>query len=210
MMPTKLQGKQNEDLEGQKARQPASGPRALANGRFPSLSSVGKQLAHEVRQVCKATWDQPFRLARCLRAWRRRRVFYQAFSDAQLALGRRMYTAGIDDGECGAQVHTLDNEQCGAEAVKPSGKTPAGRRRKLLVQLADSALAEEGPLPGADAAYKAARKAQAALREQDEELAAAKTLLMPPDKADYCRVAIGYGTMGFFLAVAAAVLWVLR
>jgi hypothetical protein len=169
-----------------------------------------KHFAHEVRQVCNATWERPFRLARYLRAWRRRRVSRQAFSDAQLALGRRMYTAGIDDGECGARVHTLDNELRGAEPVKPSGDSPDGRRRNLLIRLAAAALAEEGPLPGADAECRATREAQAALRERDEELAAAKALLMPRDMAGRYRVAIGYGTIGLFLAAAAAVVRVLR
>jgi hypothetical protein len=171
---------------------------------------VGKRLAHEVRQVCKATWNHPFRFASFLRAWRRRRVSRQAFSDAQLALGRSMYAAGIDDGECGARIHTLDDEPGGAGDPAPSDETPDGRRKPRLIRLAASALAEEGPLPGADVEYGAARAAHAALRQQDEELAAAKALLIPRDKAGCCRVAFGYGTIGLLLVAAVGAVWVLR
>jgi hypothetical protein len=198
-MPTKLQGRQSEDdLERKEPQKTAGGPRCSISGRVLSLKPVGKWLAHEVRQVCKVTWDPPSGS----RDSSRRdggRVSRQAFSDAQLALGRRMYAAGIDDGECGERIQGLDNGPGGAGDPAPSGKTPEGRRKPLLIRLAAAALAEDGPLPGADVEYRAARKAHAALREQDEELANAKALLTPRDKAGYCRVAIGYGTIGLLL-----------
>jgi hypothetical protein len=85
MMPGKLQLKQDEGLEGQGWQQPAHGPKDRAHDLFPFMKSVGRQFAHEVRQVCRATWDQPFRVTRYLRAWRRRRDLRRAFSDAQQA-----------------------------------------------------------------------------------------------------------------------------
>ena len=48
--------------------------------------------------------------------------------------------------------------------MKP-GKAVKLQREKLILQLADAALAEEGPLPGADNEYQTARKAEAALAE---------------------------------------------
>jgi hypothetical protein len=150
-----------------------------------------------------ANWRQPVRLASYVKAWRRRRISGRAFSDAQLALGRRMYTAGIDDGESEGRMQFLDNEGRGTEAAKPSSKARDAERARLLIRLAASALAEEAPLPGADAEYRRAQEARAALREHDTELATAKALLIPQGKVGWCRVAVGCGAMGFFLFLAA-------
>jgi len=40
-------------------------------------------------------------------AWRKRSLT-QAFYEARLALGQKMYQAGIDDGQLGAQIRDLD------------------------------------------------------------------------------------------------------
>jgi hypothetical protein len=156
-----------------------------------------------------ASWRHPFRLARYVKAWRRRRASGQALADAQLALGRRMYIAGIDDGESGVRMRFLNDGGRGAEAAQPSGKALDAERAKVLIRLAVSALAEEAPLPGADLAYRHAREAHAALRKHDADLAAAKALLIPQDRVAWCRVAVGYAAMGFFLFLAACLVWVL-
>jgi hypothetical protein len=108
------------------------------------------------------------RLARLVRrrlGLRRLRSLRREFRLARLALGGRMYAAGIDDGELGARVRALDGQIARAEAAGiPTQALRAGRRR-LLVRLADAALAEDGPLPGADAEYQRAREAQRALEQ---------------------------------------------
>jgi hypothetical protein len=74
-----------------------------------------------------------------------------------------MYAAGIDDGQLGAQVAALDRHLGQAQAATTDRKGLKAERRTLLVRLAAAALEEDAPLPGADAEYEAARKAQAAL-----------------------------------------------
>ena len=98
--------------------------------------------------------------------WRRRSLS-RAFATAQLALGQRMYAAGIDDGELGAQISALDKKIRWAEAAKISGGTLKAERVSLVMQLAAAAQAEKGPLPGADAEYARACEAGAALQKQD-------------------------------------------
>jgi len=93
---------------------------------------------------------------------RQRRSLKRAFLAAQYALGERMYTAGIDDGQLGAQIAAYDRE-IGRSATQAL----LAERRKLILLLAAAALAEEGPLPGADAEYERARTAQAALHADD-------------------------------------------
>jgi hypothetical protein len=95
-------------------------------------------------------------------AWRKRSLT-QAFYEARLALGEKMYQAGIDDGQLGAQIRDLDERICRATATQAPSKALKLQQVKLILQLADAALAEEGPLPGADAEYQTVRKLEAAL-----------------------------------------------
>lgn len=101
-------------------------------------------------------------------AWRKRSLA-QAFYESRLALGQRMYRAGIDDGQLGGQIRDLDERICLAAATQVPSKALKLQQVKLILQLADAALAEEGPLPGADAEYQKARKAEAALAEIQSE-----------------------------------------
>jgi hypothetical protein len=88
----------------------------------------------------------------------------RAFLSAKLALGERMYAAGIDDGRLGAFLAALDQRIRRAEAERlPLGALLA-QRRDLLLRLAAAALEDDAPLPGADAEYERAREALAALR----------------------------------------------
>ena len=91
----------------------------------------------------------------------------RALLAAEIDLGERMFAAGIDDGSLGAQVAALDQRIRRADAARlPLGPLLA-RRRQLLLRLAAAALAEDAPLPGADAEYGMARSAQAALRREE-------------------------------------------
>jgi len=106
-----------------------------------------------------------------------------------------MFAAGIDDGELGAKLAALDGW---------GGRT---EREVLLIQLA-AALEDDAPLPGADAEYRRARQAEAALRRHDA-LRAVEVLLR--QSAPWRRLALGYGAVGCLalLAVAKACGWIL-
>jgi len=107
----------------------------------------------------------PIRLAKNGQGAWRKRSLVQAFYEARLALGERMYRAGIDDGQLGVQIRGLDEQFYRAKKTQAPSKALKLQREKLILQLADAALAEEGPLPGADTEYQTARKAEAALAE---------------------------------------------
>ena len=110
-----------------------------------------------------ATLTKPLLLAmHGINVWRRHRLS-GAFESAQTALGERMYTAGIDDGEHGVKIRALDEQLRRAEAVGDSTEALKSTRRQLILELAAAALEDDGPLPGADAEYRRAREAQVAL-----------------------------------------------
>src|SRR5687768_11958084 len=91
-----------------------------------------------------------------MRPWRRRSL-QRACAVARLALGERMFAAGIDDGELGAQIALLDDKIRRAEAVTASAKAWRAERTQLLMGLAAAALEDNAPLPGADDEYENAR-----------------------------------------------------
>lgn len=107
-------------------------------------------------------------------AWTKRSLA-QAFCEARLALGQRMYRAGIDDGTLGGQIRDLDERINRPTATRAPSKALKVQQKKLILQLADAALAEEGPLPGADAEYRRAREAQAALDRHEKGVDARRT-----------------------------------
>jgi hypothetical protein len=94
--------------------------------------------------------------------WHRRRLS-GAIVEAQAVLGECMYAAGIDDGELGAKIIALDDQLRLAQTGGGSIQGLKAARRQLVLQLAAAALEDHGPLPGADAEYRRAREAQAAL-----------------------------------------------
>ena len=99
---------------------------------------------------------RPFRWLHHARDRRRARLLEEAYRDARLALGRRMFAAGIDDGETGEQIAVL---------VGDSPETWA-RRNRLFIQLADAALEDDAPLPGADAEFAQALELKWAVEGQ--------------------------------------------
>jgi hypothetical protein len=86
---------------------------------------------------------------------------------AKLALGERMYAAGIDDGRLGALLAALDQRMRQPEVTRRPVGPLLARRRYLLLRLAAAALEEDAPLPGAQAEYERAWEALAALREEE-------------------------------------------
>jgi hypothetical protein len=74
-----------------------------------------------------------------------------------------MYKAGIDDGQLCAQINDLDQRILRAATIRAPSKALKLLREKLLLELADAALADGGPLPGADIEYEKARRTEAAL-----------------------------------------------
>jgi hypothetical protein len=82
-----------------------------------------------------------------------RKSVAQALAAARLALGKRMYLAGIDDGQtCGAiDSLTTAMQESGIDANRRA--LLRAERERLFLQLADEALRYECPLPGAQQEY---------------------------------------------------------
>ena len=142
-------------------------PGAFPRPSFGSGSSVGERLVCTVREVVAPAWGLTVRLAGYVTGRWRRRSRSRAFEQALVALGERMYAAGIDDGHLGAQITALDQQILQVHSATTDIEGLKAERRTLLVRLAAAALEEDAPLPGADTEYATARKAQAALAHRD-------------------------------------------
>ncbi len=113
-----------------------------------------------------AIWKQ---VVRNWSARSRRRCLEQAL----IALGERMCAVGIDDGQLGAQIASLDRQLHEAHPATADITGLKAEWRALLMRLAAAALEEDAPLPGADAEYERARQAQAALTNGESNQAPA-------------------------------------
>lgn len=123
-----------------------------------------------------ATLGKPFRLAKQGKHLWHSRHLKRAFVDAQAVLGERMYAAGIDDGELGAKISVLNEKIRRAEAAGDAAQALLVGRSQLVLQLAAAALEDDGPLPGADAEYRKAREAEAALIKHEKGMAAVRVM----------------------------------
>lgn len=100
---------------------------------------------------------------------RRFHALQQTWHEARLRLGQQMWTAGLDDGSLGVQIAGLEANIRRAKAARGSTQALEAARMALLVRLADLALEDDAPLPGAEAEYRSAREAQAVLREASHD-----------------------------------------
>ena len=79
---------------------------------------------------------------------------------ARVALGERMYAAGIDDGETWDLIALVEAELRDLGDVQV--RFLRTERARLIRKLADAALENDAPLPGADAEFARAWAAQTA------------------------------------------------
>jgi hypothetical protein len=113
--------------------------------------------------IAHPVWAQPLQLVKhAFRAWRRGRLS-RARQKAQLALGERMCAAGIDDGTLGRQLAALEDELRQAQGNPVVAKALESERTSLLLRLAELALEDAAPLPGAELEHRRAMEAEAAL-----------------------------------------------
>jgi len=167
---------------------------------------LGIRFLHEIQEIGTATWSRSVGLISYGKAVWVRRSLQRAVVAAQLALGEQMYAAGIDDGELGAQLAALDEKIRQAKVATIPTRTLKVEREILVVQLAAAALAEEAPLPGADAEYERAKAALAALAMHNTIMMAAKAQAQR-DKVGRRRAIIGYGLFSCLCLVSLALIF---
>jgi hypothetical protein len=158
-------------------------------------ATLPRRLLREAREVCVAGGAPPARLLRRGLARWRRRGLTRSLAEAQLALGRRMYAAGIDDGESGARIAALEETMRRAAATGEPDAAAQATRDEQLRRLAAAALEDDAPLPGADAEYERAREAQTRLQAHDATVGALREEFAAAPAA-WARAVVGYLAVG--------------
>jgi len=105
----------------------------------------------------------PLRYVRAARTRRRRETLERDYRSARLALGKRMFAAGIDDGETSARIAATDQQLLQVGLTGRPRELLQARRTALLLKLADAALEDDAPLPGADEEFAQALALKQAL-----------------------------------------------
>jgi hypothetical protein len=108
-------------------------------------------------------WKRFLEMIRRATALWRSRSLEQVLIEAKNALGERMLAADIDDGQIGAEIALLDEKMLQTTASRVVSALMV-ERRKLVLRLAEAALEDDAPLPGADDEYRKVREVQAKIR----------------------------------------------
>jgi hypothetical protein len=93
---------------------------------------------------------RPIRWLKQVRQRRQSRLLADAFADVRRLLGRQMFAAGIDDGETGRQIAEIDAVLAREDLEGGEAQDLRSQLGLLLIRLADAALENDAPLPGAD------------------------------------------------------------
>jgi hypothetical protein len=114
--------------------------------------------------------EAPLRFVRAARSRRRRDTLERDYRAARLALGKKMFAAGIDDGETSARIAATDQQLLQINLTGRPRDLLEARRTALVLRLADAALEDDAPLPGADAEFAHALALKQALEIESTAL----------------------------------------
>ncbi|HKA07372.1 MAG TPA: hypothetical protein VKD71_08955 [Gemmataceae bacterium] len=115
--------------------------------------------------------EAPLRYVRAARCRRRRETLERDNRAARLALGEKMFAAGIDDGETCARIAATDQRLLRSSLTGGPRDLLMARRTALVLQLADAALENDAPLPGADEVFGHALTLKRAMEIESAALA---------------------------------------
>ena len=129
----------------------------------PAFASRTVDLDGATAKSGASAWLMPTTWLRTAAARLRGRSLRRTFAAAQIALGERMYAVGLDDGETFDRLAEVESKLCRSALAGDPTRSLKRKRDALLRRLADAALQDDAPLPGADPEFQLARAAKTAL-----------------------------------------------
>ncbi len=161
-----------------------------------------ERLLHEIREIVGATARQTARLIGYGCSIARTRTLLRKARGTQLALGNRMYEAGVGDGAIRGQIASLDDRIASVELGKGSTKQMEAEKKGLMIRLAADALAQDVAPTGAAAEHGSAVSARNAVEAHRSRLVSTRAGLAPQDTTSWRRIGLGYGVVMLALAFA--------
>jgi WD40 repeat protein len=160
------------------------------------------RLLREMREIVGATARQTARLIGYGYGIARTRVLLRKARGAQLALGNRMYEAGLGDEAIRGQITSLDDRIASVGLGKGSTKQMEAEKKGLMIRLAADALAQDVAPTGAAAEHGGAIAARDAIEAHRSHMESTKAGLAPEDTTSWRRIGLGYGVVMLALAFA--------
>ena len=161
-----------------------------------------KRLFREIREIVGATARQTGRLIGYGYGIARTRVLLRKARGAQLALGNRMYEAGVGDEAIRGQIASLDDRIASVELGKGSTKQMEAEKKGLMIRLAADALAQDVAPTGAAAEHGGAISARDAVEAHRSHMESTRAGLAPQDTTTWRRIGLGYGVVMLALTFA--------
>jgi hypothetical protein len=123
------------------------------------------------------------------------RVLLRKARGAQLALGNRMYKAGVGDEAIRRQIASLDDRIASVALGKGSTKQMEAEKKGLMLRLAADALAHDVAPSGAAAEHSDVMAARDAVEAHQSLMESTRAGLAPQDTITWRRIGLGYGVM---------------
>ena len=157
----------------------------------------------EIKEVALATWGQTARLFRLANGRRLQRSFTKVVLHSRLALGHRLVEKKCGNEQIRNQIAALDEKIRILQEGKGSTNAPKAERDRLIMTIADEALAKPTAPAGLEEVYQKAKDAQTKLLEQKENTDHTGTHLLPKDSRAWIRVVLGYSTLACLVIMSA-------
>jgi tetratricopeptide (TPR) repeat protein len=161
-----------------------------------------QRLFREIREIVGATARQTARLIGYGYGIARTHVLIRKARSAQLALGNRMYEAGVGDEAIRGQIASLDDRIASVELGKGSTEQMEAEKKGLMIRLAADALAQDVAPMGAADEHGSAVSARNVVEAHRSRLVSARAGLAPQDTTSWRRIGLGYGVVMLALAFA--------
>jgi hypothetical protein len=161
-------------------------------------------LFREIREIVGATARQTTRLFGYGFGIAQTHVLLRKARGAQLALGNRMYEAGVGDEAIRRQIASLDDRIASVALGKGPTKQMEAEKAGLMIRLAADALAHDVAPTGAAAEHSGVISARDAVEAHRSLMESTRADLAPQDTITWRRIGLGYGAVMLALTFATA------
>ncbi len=174
---------------------------AQSNARDDNLGRMRlwKRPFLELNEIAHATWGQTNRLFQFARNKWHLKSLTTVGLNAKLALGHRLVENKVGDEQIRNSIAGLDERIRILSEGKGLTKAPKAERDRLIMTLADEALAKPATPPGVEEEYRKAKQAQADLHSLTEKMGNLRAGLFPAQAAAWGRVVAGFTVVACLL-----------
>jgi uncharacterized protein (TIGR03067 family) len=178
------------------AREPAM---HRLRGAIAATVPFWKRMAFEIRETASQTWAQTARITAYAAALVRSYFLGRHLYEKQLALGEKLYQAGLGDQNLRQQIAQIEERIRNVQAAKASTRLLRTERKGLHIRLTESYLENESVPPEVEQEHRGAQKAKESLDAQRQQAATKRDSLLPETPIAALRVSAGCAGLALFV-----------